>query len=318
MDISLNYEKLLLGILQFIIIIALAPFFAGLIHKLKQNFRGQKGINMFQFYFNFGKLLRKGVVLSDEASYISIISPYIILSVYLIVLGMMPAFYIYSLFSRLSDIIVIVYTLGAGVFFLTLYSLDQGSPFGGLGGEREWFFTMLSEPSLIFIFITLAIYSRKGMLVSIFDFIQKNALGGHFSIAIPFILLISLFILGLSENARIPIDNPETHLELTMIHEAIILEASGKYLGIFEYSSYIKLSIFLTLMSLIIFPYIAYTPIDIPLALGLYIFKMAMFCFMISIVESLNPKMRLFRAPNLLSIAFIISLIAMILSIRGV
>lgn len=314
-----------LGLFQFFLILGLAPFFAGIIHKLKQNFRGQKGIKITQFYTNFFKLLKKEAVISSESSYISKIAPYIILSVNLLVLGILPAFYRYPLFAPLSDIIVIVYALSAATFFITLYSLDQGSPFGGLGGEREWFLTMLSEPSLIFIFVALAIYSKKGMITEIFYYIQKNAaiavsngFHGHFSIAIPFMLLISLFILGLSENARIPIDNPETHLELTMIHEANILEASGKYLGMLEYSAYIKLSIFLTFMSLILFPYMAGNAAELPFAVLLYLFKMLMLCFIIAIFEVLNPKMRLFRAPNMLSVAFIISLIAMILSVRGV
>ncbi len=320
-----NIGRLFLGIVQFFIIALLAPFFAGLIHKLKQMARGQKGIGIFQFYLNFNKLLKKELVLSKDATFISMIAPYIVFVAYLIIILMLPAFYRYPLLDISSDVILIAYSLALATFFMTLYAMDQGSAFGGLGASREWFLTVLSEPSLIFIFISLAIYTKEGRITDIFYFIQSGAanvfLSGirsdAISFAIPFLLLISLFIVSISENARIPIDNPETHLELTMFHEANILEASGSHLGVFEYGSYLKLSVFLTLMSLILLPYMAENIYQIPLALAVYLLKMLILCVLIAAVEILNPKMRVFRVPNLLSVSFILSLIAMILSIRG-
>ncbi len=320
-----NAEHLALGCIQFFIIVLLAPFFAGFIHKLKQRARGQKGINILQFYINFNKLLKKEVVLSKDATLISSLAPYIVFVSYLLILLMLPAFYRYSLLGVSSDVILIAYSLALATFFMTLYAMDQGSAFGGLGASREWFLTVLSEPSLIFIFISLAIYTKQGRITDIFYFIQNGAenaflSGAHsssVSIAIPFLLFISLFIVSISENARIPIDNPETHLELTMFHEANILEASGKHLGIYEYGSYLKLTIFLTIMSLILFPYMAVNIYQVPLALTTYFIKMIILCGLIAGVEIVNPKMRVFRAPNVLSVSFILSLIAMILSIRG-
>lgn len=319
-------QHIAVGTAQVLIIILLAPFFAGFIHKLKQRARGQKGIDIFQFYINFNKLLKKEIVLSKDATFISNIAPYIVFVSYLIILLMLPAFYRYSLLGISSDIILIAYLLALSTFFMTLYAMDQGSAFGGLGASREWLLTVLSEPSLIFIFISLAIYTKKGRITDIFYFIQKgigsaflssNHSYGAVSAAIPFLLFISLFIVGISENARIPIDNPETHLELTMFHEANILEASGKHLGIYEYASYLKLTVFLTIMSLILFPYMALNISQLPLALIVYFSKMLVLCILIAGVEIFNPKMRIFRVPNILSVSFILSLIAMILSIRG-
>ncbi len=291
---------------------------------MKQRARGQKGINIFQFYINFKKLLKKEIVLSKDATFISNIAPYIMFTVYLIILLMMPAFYRYSLLGSFSDIILIAYSLALATFFMTLYAMDQGSAFGGLGASREWFLTVLSEPSLIFIFISLAIYTKSGRITNIFYIIQKNAENAFLtgrgssavSVAIPFLLFISLFIVSISENARIPIDNPETHLELTMFHEANILEASGKHLGLYEYASYLKLTVFLTVMSLILFPYTALNLYQMPLAFIIYFLKMIILCILIAAVEAFNPKMRVFRVPNILSVSFILSLIAMILSIR--
>ncbi len=322
---NFNVQHLIFGTAQFFIIVVLAPFFAGFIHKLKQRARGQKGIGIFQFYINFNKLLKKELVLSKDATFISNIAPHIVLVSYLIILLMLPAFYRYSLLGVSSDVILIAYSLALATFFMTLYAMDQGSAFGGLGASREWFLTVLSEPSLIFVFISLAIYTKQGRITDIFYFIQKGAANaflsgihsGAVSIAIPFLLFISLFIVSISENARIPIDNPETHLELTMFHEANILEASGKHLGIYEYGSYLKLTVFLTVMSLILFPYMAVNIYQIPSALIIYVLKMIILCVIIAGVEIVNPKMRVFRVPNVLSVSFILSLIAMILSIRG-
>ena len=322
---NFNGQHLILGTAQFFIIIVLAPFFAGFIHKLKQRARGQKGIGIFQFYINFNKLLKKELVLSKDTTFISNIAPHIVLVSYLIILFMLTAFYRYSLLGVSSDVILIAYSLALATFFMTLYAMDQGSAFGGLGASREWFLTVLSEPSLIFVFISLAIYTKQGRITDIFYFIQKGAANaflsgihsGAVSIAIPFLLFISLFIVSISENARIPIDNPETHLELTMFHEANILEASGKHLGIYEYGSYLKLTVFLTVMSLILFPYMAVNIYQIPSALIIYVLKMIILCVIIAGVEIVNPKMRVFRVPNVLSVSFILSLIAMILSIRG-
>ncbi len=319
-----NGRHLIIGVIQFFIVVLLAPFFAGFIHKLKQRARGQKGINIFQFYTNFNKLLKKELVLSKDATFISNIAPYIVFVTYLIILLMLPAFYKYSLLGMSSDVILIAYSLALATFFMTLYAMDQGSAFGGLGASREWFLTVLSEPSLIFIFISLAIYTRQGRITDIFYVIQKGAENAFVygsgsstvSVAIPFLLFISLFIVSISENARIPIDNPETHLELTMFHEANILEASGKHLGLYEYGSYLKLTVFLTVMSLILFPYMAVNIYEIPLAFIIYFLKMIVLCMLIAGVELVNPKMRVFRVPNILSVSFILSLIAMILSIR--
>ena len=321
---NFNAQHLIIGLIQFIIIVMLAPFFAGFIHKLKQRARGQKGINIFQFYINFNKLLKKELVLSKDATFISNIAPYIVFVAYLIILLMLPAFYVYSLLGISSDVILIAYSLALATFFMTLYAMDQGSAFGGLGASREWFLTVLSEPSLIFIFISLAIFTKQGRITDIFYVIQKGAENAFLtgvgsstvSVAIPFLLFISLFIVSISENARIPIDNPETHLELTMFHEANILEASGKHLGLYEYGSYLKLTVFLTIMSLILFPYMAVNIYQIPLAFIIYVLKMIILCIFIAGVEIVNPKMRVFRVPNILSVSFILSLIAMILSIR--
>ncbi|MHB1697563.1 MAG: respiratory chain complex I subunit 1 family protein, partial [bacterium] len=161
MAYNYNVQHIAIGIIQFFAIVMLAPFFAGFIYKLKQRARGQKGINIFQFYINFHKLLKKEIVLSKDATFISNIAPYIFLVSYLVILLMLPAFYRYSLLGISSDVILIAYSLALATFFMTLYAMDQGSAFGGLGASREWFLTVLSEPSLIFVFISLAIYTKQ-------------------------------------------------------------------------------------------------------------------------------------------------------------
>lgn len=295
-------------------ILLLAPLFPAIIHKVKQMARGQAGIGLLQFYRNTWKLVKKEVVLSKDASFISKAAPYVVFLVYVVIIAMAPAFYSKPVLGVTSDIILTAYLMALSTFFMTLYAFDQGSSFGGLGSSREWFITVLSEPTLVFILITLAIYTGKGRLSDIF---LKMTGDPSSSLSVPVVLIIvALFIIALSENARIPFDNPETHLELTMIHEANILDASGRHLALYEYASHLKLTTFLTLLSLVVFPYVAAGPGGIPLAMLIYAFKMLVLAVIVCLVEITSAKQRLFRVPNLLSVGFVLSLIAMMLLIR--
>ncbi len=314
--------SLLLGIIQALVVIMLAPFFAGLIHKVKQRIRGQKGISLFQFYRNLYKLIKKEVVLSKEASIVSSIAPYFYFLPHAILCFMLPFFYKNPPLGNSSNPVVILYLLSLPVFFMTLYALDQASSFGGLGSSREWFISSLSEPSAVLLFFSLCVYTGepnlKGVFLKLSDELRSLLSEGsdHFSISIPFLILFALLVLALAENARIPFDNPETHLELTMVHEANILEASGKHLFLFEYGSYLRLTLFLSLMSMLLFPFIGDATLY-PLAFALYLIKMLFLCLVVAFVESFNAKLRLFRVPNILSFAFVLSLLALVLSMEA-
>lgn len=314
--------NLLLGIIQALMVLMLAPFFAGFIHKLKQRIRGQKGISVFQLYRNLYKLHKKEIVLSKDASLVSRLAPYFYFLPHALLCFMLPFFYESPLLGNSSNPVVLLYLLSLSIFFMTLYALDQASSFGALGSSREWFISSLSEPSAILLLFSLCIYTGEFNLSHAFltlsnelrSFFSEHP--SHFSISIPFLLLFTLLILTLAENARIPFDNPETHLELTMVHEANILEASGPHLLLFEYGSYLRLTLFLSIMSILIFPFIGDSTFY-PLAFALYLLKMLFLCILIAFVESFNAKMRLFRIPNVLSFAFVLSLLTLILSMEA-
>jgi formate hydrogenlyase subunit 4 len=312
--------ELALSVLEGVAVLLLAPFFAGFIHKLKQRIRGQKGISLFQYYRNFHKLFKKETVLSKDATIISHIAPFLYLVPNILLIFTLPLFYAKPLITY-SNPMLFAYLLSLSIFFMTLYALDQGSSFGGLGSSREWFISSLSEPAFLLLLFSVCLYFKEWNISVAFlrlgEEVKSLTVGyGHFSISIPFLLLISLFVLTLAENARIPFDNPETHLELTMIHEANILEASGTHLLLFEYASQLKLTIFMSLIVLLTMPYMAQTALYFIPAFLFYLLKMLILSSLIAFVESANAKMRLFRIPNLLSVAFVLSLVSLVLSME--
>jgi len=306
--------NMLLSFCQFLLIVVTAPLFVAIIHKTKQRIRGQKGISLFFFYRTINKYLKKEVVVSNTASFISFLVPYVIASIYLMLIACLPAFYIEPLLGKLSDIIFIVYLSALATFFLTLYALDQGSSFGGIGASREWLLSVLSEPTLVFVLVTLAIQAKSAKLETIFLQTTRTSI----YLTVPTILILgALVIIMLAESSRVPFDNPETHLELTMSHEACILEASGKHLALFEVAAYLKLVFYMSLLCMIVWPYTAGGLETLFSAIAFYIAKMLFFCFLIAGIEIANPKMRLFRLPIPLSVGFVMSLLAMILTIKG-
>ncbi|ADC90050.1 Ni-Fe hydrogenase, membrane subunit HycD/HyfD [Thermocrinis albus DSM 14484] len=310
------------SLLQFLILILIAPLFAGFIHKIKQNLRAQRSIGIFQFYVNLYKLLRKEKVLSKDSSHVSRITPLAYVIPYVLVLAMLPTFYQHTLLQGSANIVLFIYLLTLSTFSMTLFALDQASPFGALGASREWFLSSLAEPTLLTIFVSLSLYTGSWNITDIFLYLSREAANvirgsiGVASVGIPFLLILTLFILTLAENARIPFDNPETHLELTMIHEANILEASGSHLAMFELGSYLKLTVFLSLLSLLLFPYVADGISEMFFALLFYLTKMFFISITVAFVEVINPKMRLFRIPNVLALAFVLSLTALILALE--
>lgn len=304
----------IIGLVQFFIIVLLAPFWVTLMHKTKSFIRGSKGPSLFQAYYNIYKLFQKEVVLSKDASYISKIAPYIVAVVPITVTMFLPVFSDKVLLNFTGDIIALVYILALGTFFLALYGFDQGSAFGGLGSSREMFVSSLAEPTLIMVIFTFALQSNSSNIGVIFDRIH-----GDIFIKYPvssIMALIALYFVTLAETGRIPFDNPETHLELTMIHEAMILDASGRDLALLEIGSFVKVAIFLTLFSTIFIPFGFYHSIGFYSVLGgicIYFIKMSLLSVVIAAGEMSMAKLRFFRIPDALTFAFVLSLISMII-----
>jgi len=301
---------IILSIAQFIFVPALSPALVGLIRKLKARFQNRQGASIFQPYKDIWKLFHKDEVISKDASWIFYTAPFIIFAVTLVVGASIPVFASLTPHMPTSDILVIVYMLALGTFFLALAGMDTGSAFGGFGSSREMTISTLAEGGLVFSLLATALIHGTTDVFSIAASDVSQDLLSFLPVVLAF---MGFFIALLAETARFPFDNPATHLELTMIHEAMILEYSGKKLALLEWASANKLMIFIALGSSLFFPWgIASTLAFHTIILGVVVFlaKAFVFCLAIAVIESSIAKLRLFRLPDLLLFAFILSAIA--------
>ncbi len=301
--------------IQLALVPSLSPLFVGIIRKIKARFQNRVGANIFQPYNDLWKLLHKDEVISEDASWVFRFAPYIIFAVSIIVGASIPLFATVFANNSLSDLLVIVYLLALSTFFLALAGMDTGSAFGGFGSSREMTVASLTEGGLIFSMLALVFAVDCANLFKI-----SEAVSAFPPVAMmPIMLAFAGFLIAmLAETARFPFDNPATHLELTMIHEAMILEYSGKRLALVEWAAANKLLIFLALGANLFFPWgIATTVGLVPIlaALGWFVLKVFLLSLLVAVLESSIAKFRFFRLPDLLFTSFILSVIAISLII---
>jgi formate hydrogenlyase subunit 4 len=302
--------NIIIWIIQLIFVPAISPFCVGFIRKIKAKMQNRQGASVFQPYKDLWKLLHKDEIISKDASWIFRYAPFIIFAVTLIIGASIPLFASFLKNNLTSDLLVIVYTLSISTFFLALAGMDTGSAFGGFGSSREMTISALAEGGFIFSLLTVAFITKSANLFTISN---SNIFANpqHFlPVALAF---CGFFIILLAETARFPFDNPATHLELTMIHEAMILEYSGKKLALMEWASSNKLVIFIALGANLFFPLgIAQSATITAVIIGIaaFIVKILLFCLVIGILESVIAKFRFFRLPDLLLISFILNAIA--------
>jgi len=295
--------------IQFIFMPAVSPLCVGVIKKIKARLQNREGASIFQPYKDLWKLLHKDEVISRDASWIFSSAPFIIFAVTIVVGASIPLFASFFNNTLTGDMLIIVYALAIGTFFLALAGMDTGSAFGGFGSSREMTLSALAEGGLIFSLLTVALISDTTNLFAISGSIFGQ--GQHFLSAL--LALSGFFIVLLAETARFPYDNPDTHLELTMIHEAMILEYSGKKLALLEWASANKLLIFFALGANLFFPFgLAQNVYAGAIIIGIAIFmvKIFIFCLVIALIESGMAKLRFFRLPDLLLISFILNVVA--------
>ena len=305
--------EIILPILQILVIVGFSPLVKGFINKIEARLQCRRGASIFQPYYNLVKLLRKDAVVSETSSWIFRATPYITFTSVLIISLLVPVLSAQVPLNFTGDIILIIYLFALARFFLVLTSLDTGSAFGGMGGSREMMVSSMAEPAMILSFFTVALTVNSTNLSNITSTLLNNSI----LLLNPSLILAfaALTIVLIAEAGRIPVDNPFTHLELTMIHEGMILEFSGRYLALVEWASSMKLLLLLTILVNIFFPWgIAdgLTFSGLIIAFALYVVKIGFFAFLIVIVEMSFAKIRLFRIPNLLGTAFILSILAVI------
>lgn len=302
-------------IFQIILVPVVSPLCIGIVKKIKAKFQNRTGASIFQPYKDLWKLFHKDEVISKDASWIFKFAPYLIFSVTIILGASIPLFSTIFSNNLLSDLLVVIYLIALLTFFLALAGIDAGSAFGGFGSSREMTVAALTEGGLIFSMLALAFSANSTNLFTIVSTISSL----HFFSFAPIILAFGAFMITmLAETARFPFDNPATHLELTMIHEAMILEYSGKRLALIEWAAANKFFIFLALGANLFFPWgmsLSANLADVPLALVLFFAKILILSTFVAILESSIAKFRFFRLPDLLFTSFILSVIAICLII---
>jgi len=298
---------------QTALVLLFSPLITGFSKTLKARLQTRRGPPILQPYRDLHKLLRKGMVMPETASWIFSATPYVLFATTLLAALLIPTVSAQAPLSPIGGVLAVVYLLALGRFFLALGGLDAGSPFGGLGSSREMTISAIAEPALMLAVFTVALGAGSTSLSAM----AQAAVGQSWRFLAPSQMLAfaALFIVLIAETGRIPVDNPATHLELTMIHEAMILEYSGPYLALIEWSAWMKQMILMTLLVNVFFPYgltAEASASGIAISVGLFIFKLATLALAVVLVETGNAKLRLFRVPELLAVAFVLSALALI------
>lgn len=308
----------LLGIftqlLHLALVLAAAPLVVGLVRWLKARLMGRVGADPLQPWRDIRKLLRKRPVLAFNASWISRAAPYAGAGAAIAAAALIPSFAHGMVLAAPADLVLIAGLLALGRVALALAGLDVGTAFGGLGAAREMAFAALAEPALLLAALTFAILTGTTGIEGIATATQEGSLGLRVSLGLAFAAMLAVAV---AENARIPVDNPATHLELTMVHEAMILEASGRHLALWEAAAALRLTLWLALLAALFLPYGTAPPGWAPLGwlVGLlaWVAKMAALCLALAVFESAIAKMRVFRVPEFLGAALLLGLLAAIL-----
>jgi formate hydrogenlyase subunit 4 len=299
--------------LQMSLVLVLAPLLLGFTRKVKARLLRRRGPPILQPYRDILRLSRKDAVMAENASWIFRSAPYAIFATTWVAAALVPTFATGAYFSWTADLIAITALLGTARLFLAMVGMDVGTSFGGIGSSREMMFASLAEPAMIMIVFTVALVAGSTQLSQVGNFMLSNV---ELRVSLG-LALIGLIIVALAENARIPVDNPATHLELTMVHEAMVLEYSGRHLAMIELAAALKLLLYISLIACIFFPWGIASNGAGPAALGVgvatYLAKVTVGGFLLVLFETSIAKMRVFRVPEFLGVAFMLGLLGALL-----
>jgi formate hydrogenlyase subunit 4 len=300
-------------LIQAVLLLVLAPLLTGCIRNWKAKLQNRRGAPVWQPFLDIVKFLRKDMVISEHASWIFHATPYILFITALLAGLMTPLVCAQAPLSLFGGALALIALLALGRFFLALGGLDPASAFGGMGSSRAMTIAAIAEPAMMLSIFTVAITAGTTNLSHIIEASQGPAwklLNPAHALAFA-----ALFIVLLAETGRIPVDNPATHLELTMIHEAMVLEYSGRYLALIEYGAALKQLVFMALLANVFFPVGLATNMSVqPVALASlgFLAKIIVLAAAVVLVETTNAKLRLFRVPDLLSAAFVLATLALL------
>ena len=298
---------------QLFLLLVLSPLVTGVIRTLKARLQTRRGPGILQPYRDLQKLFSKGMVIPETASWIFTATPWVVFFSTILAGLMIPMVAAEAPLGLFGGVLAVIYLLGLGRFFLALSGMDSGSSFGGLGSSREMTISALAEPAMMLAIFTVAIGAGSTGLTEI----AGAAIGQNWRFLAPsqMFAFAALSLVLIAETGRIPVDNPDTHLELTMIHEAMILEYSGPYLALLEWAASIKQLVLMTLLINCFWPFglqptwFGFGAVE---GIGWLLGKLLLLSCAIVLLETMNAKMRLFRVPELLAVAFTLGSLALI------
>ncbi len=299
---------------QMAAVLAAAPLVTGFVRKVKARLTRRKGPSLIQPYRDLARLMRKDAVVAENASWLFRVFPYLVFAATWVAAALVPTFAGGLVFPWTADLIAIIALLGTARFFLALAGMDVGTAFGGIGSSREMMISSLAEPAMMLTMFALALVAGSTQLSTVSAVLASPEVGLRVSLGMA---LVALVMVAIAENARIPIDNPATHLELTMVHEAMVLEYSGRHLAMIELAAMLKLVLYLSLIACVFVPWgIAPAGAGVAaLALGaaLWLAKLAAGGFLLAFFETSIAKMRVFRVPDFLGAALMLGLLGTLL-----
>jgi formate hydrogenlyase subunit 4 len=302
-----------LQIFQNLLVLLLAPLLVGWVNQCRAWLQNRSGAGVLQPYRKLVKLFHKDAVLADNASPLFRFTPYILFSSMWLAASLVPVIATDLPLSPAVDVIALVGIFALARVFISLAAMDIGTSFGTLGARREMLVGFLAEPALLMVFFSAALISQSTSLVTIVETLAQKQFVIYPSLAFAAIAFVMVL---LAENARIPVDNPSTHLELTMIHEAMILEYSARHLALIEWASALKLFAYTTIGFSLFMPWgiaEAGTLKSLPLALFILLIKLSIAGASLALLETVTAKMRIFRVPEFMGTAFLLAVLGMLI-----
>jgi formate hydrogenlyase subunit 4 len=310
----MSAAALLSQVFQTLLAIGLAPLALGWVNQCRAWLQNRSGPGLLQPYRLLAKLLLKDAVLAHHATWLFRLTPYVVFGCMVLAASIVPLLATDLPFSRSADVIALVGLFALARVFMALAAMDLGTAFGSLGSRREMLIASLAEPALLMVFFTPALISQSTALTVIVEQLAHGPL--HLYPSMAFAAVAFLMVL-LAENARIPVDNPATHLELTMVHEAMVLEYSGRHLAMIEFAASLKLLLYVSLIACLFAPW-GLAPADAGLAahawgVAAWLAKLAVAGVLLALFETAIAKMRVFRVPEFLGAALMLGLLATLL-----
>jgi formate hydrogenlyase subunit 4 len=299
-------------LLEIVLAIALAPLLSGWVNQWRAWLQNRSAPSLWQPYRMLHKLFHKESVVAENASPLFRATPYVVFGCMLLACAIIPTLSTDLPLAPAADAIALVGLFALARVFISLAAMDVGTAFGTMGARREMLIGFLAEPALLMVLFSASLISKSTSLTTIVETLAHRELAIYPGLAFAG---VAFTMVSLAENARVPVDNPATHLELTMIHEALILEYSGRHLALFEWAASLKLFAYSCIGLALFFPWgvaEAQAPLEMLLALPALVFKLAIGGFLLALLETLSAKMRIFRVPEFLASAFLLAVIGLL------